>query len=152
MVVAAHVVVHLNKTAVINGAADRGSAGSGFGLRTRANAVLNAARRGCPVDEGRLRASLTIEYRTGPGGEPIARIGSNLPYAIFVHEGTGLYGPRGTYIYPRSGRFLVWPAKNNSGVGRRRFEGRRTSTYVFARRSRGMPGRPFLLNALDAAR
>jgi phage gpG-like protein len=106
-------------------------------LKLRANRVLNAARRLAPVDRGQLRASLTVEYANGPGG-PIARIGSNLPYAIFVHEGTGLFGPRGMPITPKRGRFLV-------------FTPRGASKPVFARSVRGMPGRPFLLQALKEA-
>lgn len=121
-------------------------------LKVRANRVLNAARRGAPVDQGQLRASLHIEYTFGPNGEPIARIGSNLKYAIFVHEGTGIYGPTGQPIRPKHGRFLVWPVKNNSGIGRRRYKGGRTVQYAFARQVRGVRGRPFLVNALDAAK
>lgn len=120
-------------------------------LRVRANRVLNAARRDCPVDEGRLRSSLTIEYSM-QGQNPVARIGSNLPYAIFVHEGTGLFGPRGAYIYPRKATLLRWPVKNNAGGGaRRRFKGGKQDQWAFAKRVAGSPGRPFLRNALPAA-
>lgn len=119
-------------------------------LRKKANQVLNAARRNAPVDQGALRASLTVEFTSGPGGAPIARIGSNLPYAIFVHEGTGLYGPTGSRIRPKTSRVMVWPRKNNSGVGARRYSGGKTAAYVFARSTRGMKGRPFLLDALNS--
>lgn len=121
-------------------------------LRVRANRVLNAARRLAPADTGALRASLAVTFSPGPDGAPVARIGSNLPYAVFVHEGTGIYGPRGAMITPKRGRFMVWPAINNSGSGNRRYSGGKTQLYVFARQTRGMPGRPFLLQALDAAR
>lgn len=107
-------------------------------LKVRANRVLSAARRGCPVDQGRLRASLAVEFVT-QFGQPIARIGSNLPYAIYVHEGTGVYGPKGTPIVPRNGRYLVFTPKGSK-------------TKVFAKSVRGMRGRPFLLDALDAAK
>jgi len=115
----------------------------------RGQRVLNQARQNCPVDQGALRASLHAEAGQIDGA-PSVKIGSNLEYAIYVHEGTGLYG-RGGYITPRSGRFLVWPAKNNSGRGNRRYSGGATSNYVFARRVRGMKGRPFLRDALQAA-
>lgn len=114
------------------------------------NRVLNRARQLCPVDEGRLRASLTmVVVQTAAG--PIVRVGSNLAYARFVHEGTGIYGPRHTYIRPVHAKALRWPAKNNSGVGRRRFQGGATAAYVYAKRSKGSPPRPFLLNALRQA-
>ena len=130
-------------------------AGAEQDLRVRANRVLNAARRGAPVDTGRLRSSLAVEFSTNPGGLPVARIGSNLPYAVWVHEGTGLYGPRGQMITPRSARFMVWPVTNNNYVstgGPRRFKGGATAQYAFAKQTRGMRGRPFLLSALDAAK
>lgn len=110
-------------------------------LRVRANRVLSAARRLTPVDQGRLRASEAIEFSlvsTGYGMAPVARIGSNLPYAIYVHEGTGIYGPKGTPITPKRGRFLVFTPKGAKGP-------------VFARSVRGMKGTPFLRDALKAA-
>lgn len=120
--------------------------------QVRGNRVLNAARRNAPVDEGRLRASLTIEY-VNESNAIVARIGSNLDYALFVHEGTGIYGPKGTPIRPVSGQWLRWPMKNNSGGGaRRRYRNGRTAEYVFAREVKGMRGRPFLRDALNAAR
>lgn len=137
-----------------NGAALRSLAvqASEQDLRVRANRVLNAARRNAPVDEGRLRASIAVEFTTGPDGEPVARIGSNLPYALFVHEGTGIYGPKGQMIRPLNGRFMRWPIKNNSGSGNRRYSGGATAGYAYARETRGSPARPFLRDALDAAR
>lgn len=125
--------------------------GSQADLRRRANAVLRAARALTPTDTGRLKTSLAIEFSTAPDGSPVARIGSNLPYAIFVHEGTGIYGPKGAMIFPVKGKFMVWPAINNSGKGRRRFKAGKTELFIFAKSTRGMPGTPFLLDALDAA-
>lgn len=119
-------------------------------MQRRGQRVLNAARRLCPVDEGRLRASLAMEMRQQTEG-PVVRVGSNLKYAIYVHEGTGVYAGRGP-IRPKSGKYLRWPAKNNSGSGRRRYKSGRTSRYVFAKQVRGIPSRPFLRDALPAAR
>lgn len=121
-------------------------------LRVRANRVLNAARRLVPRDTSRLGNSLTITYLTGPSGEPVAQIGSNLSYALYVHEGTGLYGPRGALIRPRTATVLRWPRTNNSGAGRRRYKAGATEAFVYSMWSRGVKGRPFLLDALDAAR
>lgn len=125
-------------------------AGAADDLRQRANRVLNAARRLAPVDEGRLRASIAVEFTTGPGGVPVARIGSNLEYALFRHEGTGIYGPRGAMIRPRTAKFMVWSVRNNNYVttgGKRN-----TGQLAFARETKGIKGVPFLLDALDAAR
>lgn len=119
-------------------------------LLRRGQRVQNEARRLCPVDEGRLRASITTEVR-GSGEALLVRVGSNLQYAIYVHEGTGIYAGKG-YIYPKRGSYLRWPRKNNSGVGNRRYSGGRTSKYVFAKKVKGVRSRPFLRDALPAAR
>jgi hypothetical protein len=118
-------------------------------LRRRGNRVLNRARQLVPVDTGALRASLKLEMRT-VGGEPQVRIGSALPYALFVHEGTGVYVGRGR-IYPKQASVLRWPRINRSGRGFRRYQGGKTAAYVYARSIKGMKGTPYLLQALPAA-
>lgn len=120
-------------------------------VQRHGNRVLNLAISKCPVDEGRLRGSLTLEMRN-EGGLPVARVGSNLGYAKAVHDGTGIYGPTGNVIRPVSSSVLRWPVKNNSGSGSRRYKGGQTADYAFAKYVRGVPGRPFLLDALREAR
>jgi hypothetical protein len=104
--------------------------------------VQNRARVLAPVDTGRLRNSIVVELRSR-GGKPVVAIGSRLPYAIYVHEGTGLYGS-GRPIRPVNARVLRWPARRASGA-------RVRGAFVFSRYSRGSPARPFLVNALPAA-
>jgi len=138
----AEAVIRLDTAAIkqqlmgTNGAAARD-------LVRRAQRVQNMARRECPVDQGRLRGSITFEVR-GSGDGLEARIGSNLKYAIYVEKGTGIHAGRG-YIYPR-GQFLRWP--NTQGG---RYSGGSTGSYVFARRIKGMKAQPFLEPALRAA-
>ncbi|MCK9195448.1 MAG: hypothetical protein M0P16_00525 [Syntrophales bacterium] len=55
------------------------------------------------------------------------------PYAEFVHEGTGLYGPHKTNIVPKNKKALFWP-----GAG-----------HPFGS-VKGMVGRPFLMDAAKA--
>jgi hypothetical protein len=112
----------------------------------RANAVRNAALAnmrsmgiGQKTGTGQLAGSIVVE--------PIAngyRVGSRLPYAIFVHEGHG-------EIRPIRGKFLRWPATSASGIPRRRFKGGTTAAYVYAKRVRPVAGKPFLERALIAA-
>jgi len=118
-------------------------------LQRRGNRVVNEAKRLAPVNTGALRASITMQNVT-IAGNPGVRIGSALPYAIYVHEGTGIYG-RGSPIRPRRATILRWPAINNSGSGNRRYRGGATAGYIFAKEVAGSPGRPFLRDALDAA-
>jgi hypothetical protein len=105
-------------------------------LHRRVQNVVNEAKRLAPVYKGVLRSSITgVVERDGDG--LVGRVGSNLRYAIFVHEGTGVYGPRRRPIRPRQARRLVF--QNRAG---------RT---VFARQVSGVPARPFLRDALPAA-
>ena len=119
-------------------------------IQRRTNRVMNQARRNAPVDEGRLRASIAMEMRS-QNGSPVGRVGTNVEYALYVHEGTGVEAGRG-YIVPVRARVLRWPAKNNSGAGNRRYRGGATGNYVYAKRSRGVKARPFLRDALSAAK
>lgn len=119
----------------------------------RGNRVRNAAVRLAPRDTGALAGSITMEVVSGPEG-PVVRVGSNLPYARFVHDGTGIYGPRGVPIRPVRARMLAWPVVNNryrQTGGSRRYKGGRTQRYAFAKQVRGVPPRPFLRDALKAA-
>lgn len=86
------------------------------------------------------------------GSSPVGRVGTNLPYGLYVHEGTGLYSKRRPgYIVPVRRKALRWAATNNSGAGRRRYKAGATAAYVYSKRSKGSPGRPFLRDALAAA-
>lgn len=50
--------------------------------------VQNQARRLCPVDTGRLRASIGVSQRRASNGGVMAVVGTNVEYALYVHEGT----------------------------------------------------------------
>ena len=89
------------------------------------------------VDTGRLRASITTQV-VESGGELRVTIGTNVRYARWVHNGTGLYGPAHRYITPKSKRFMRFRTKTSRG-------------YVYARRVQGMRPNPFLASALSAA-
>ena len=107
-------------------------------VERRGKKVLDRARQTCPTDTGNLKASLRLEmqYRATV---PIAIVGSNLPYALYVHEGTGIYAGRG-YIYPKRAKVLAWKARPGSYNVR--------NGMVFAARVRGIRGRPWLKQAL----
>lgn len=64
-------------------------------------AVEGEARKNCPVDQGKLRASIASETEATEE-EIIGRIGSNLEYAPYVHNGTGIYAKDG------NGRKTPW--------------------------------------------
>jgi len=52
--------------------------------------VERTAKELCPVDIGTLRDSITSEWNAEEG-----RVGTNLYYAPYVHQGTGIYAVNG---------------------------------------------------------
>ena len=79
--------------------------------------VEGEARQLCPVDQGHLRASITSETEI-TADEIIGRIGSNLEYAPYVHNGTGIYAVNGDgrkkpWVYEvKAGKYkaILWSA------------------------------------------
>lgn len=57
----------------------------GIRVQNQARRLLTQRKPG--VDTGRLRASVSVEQFIR-GGVIVTRIGSNVEYAIYVHEGT----------------------------------------------------------------
>lgn len=56
-------------------------------LAAKALQVTNQAKQGCPVDTGRLRSS--IRWSLGQDGIGLfALVGTDVNYAIYVHNGT----------------------------------------------------------------
>ncbi|HET6479879.1 MAG TPA: hypothetical protein VFG35_07560 [Actinoplanes sp.] len=90
------------------------------------------------IDTGRLRASINTQVVQRPNG-PAVIVGTNVWYAILVHNGTGIYGPRQGMIRPVRAKRL-------------RFKPRGSRKFVYARAVRGMAPNAFLKNALWAAR
>jgi hypothetical protein len=111
----------------------------------RGQRVATAAKRLCPVDHGRLRSSIQavlVEH----DGVPVCEVGTDVHYAMFVHGGTGIYGPRGARI--DVGHVMVFTPRKAGG----QFIKRSDRGVVFARSTAGMKGTPFLTDALPAAR
>lgn len=91
------------------------------------------------IDTGKLRASISVVLRKKNSRTLTVYIGTSVEYAVWVHDGTGLYGPLHRPITPRTKRYL-------------RFKPHGSSTYVYARSVKGMRPNPFLADALGAAR
>jgi len=105
-------------------------------VRVQSAARKNLSRPPQRVDTGALRASIAVvPFRWQ--GLPAFSIGTNLKYAMFVHEGTGLYGPKHHLITPTHAQVMVFKVQG----GRK----------VFTKISRGMPPNPFMKDALSAA-
>lgn len=91
-----------------------------------ARAVKNAPER-----TSNLINSIVTEFEGG-GFNSGAKVKATARYAIFVHEGTGIFGPVGLPIFPRNKQALFWPGARHP-----------------VKMVRGMKPRPFLRRAFD---
>ena len=109
------------------------------GLRVETQAKRNLGGVGGPkrIDTGRLRASIATQV-VRRNGLPAVIVGTNVNYALAVHDGTGIYGPKGRPIRPRRAKRL-------------RFRPKGSRKYVYAKQVKGMRPNRFLANALSAA-
>ena len=99
-------------------------------------AKVNAPRR-----TGKLQDSIM----TTPSVSGTGSVFTSLNYSIFVNEGTGLYGPKGTVIEPKSKQVLAtkvnpgWGTPNKSGY------------YIIGKWQRGMEANPFFTKTYNAS-
>lgn len=91
------------------------------------------------IDTGKLRASISVQLKRKATNIITVRIGTNVEYAIWVHDGTGLYGPMGRPIRPKTARYL-------------KFKPRGANEFVYAKQVKGMRPNRFLADAMHAAR
>ena len=77
-------------------------------METACFVVEAEAKKNCPVDMGQLRASITSDVTIDESGIT-GYIGSNLDYAPYVHNGTGIYALNG------SGRKTPWGYESKAG-------------------------------------
>lgn len=125
----------------------------GRDLVRRGRQVEREAVRLCPVNTGNLRSSITTEFRQ-QGDRLQVRVGTNVDYALPVHEGS-----RPHVIRPRSKKALVfvWPGAPSAVAAavprsRRRVSRQGKSGPLVAFRYVNHPGtkaRPFLRLALE---
>lgn len=123
------------------------------GLLVETQAKRNLGGVGGPkrIDTGRLRSSINTQL-VRRNGDLAVLVGTNVKYALFVHDGTGIYGPRHQRIKPKTAEALRF--KRPKGWAPRILKsGKRAkgSNWVYAKSVKGSPGNPFLRNALPAA-
>lgn len=120
----------------------------GLRVQARARELIGGAGPGHPkrVDTGDTRSSIQVQLRSPPPASPVVRVGSNRLKSRWIHDGTGLYGPRHQKITPKHGKALVFRSKTH-GQKSGKFAGK-----VVVRSVKGMKPNPFLRAALRAAR
>jgi len=107
-------------------------------VKVTAAAKMNLSKPPRRINTGYLRASIDWEFIL-IDGIPGFRVGTNAKYARFVHDGTGIYGPRKTPIRPKRARVLVFKP-----IG--------SSKKIFVKQVRGMRPNHFLADAIIAAK
>jgi bacteriophage HK97-gp10 putative tail-component len=112
----------------------------GYRVQAQARKNLGGGTSGPKrIDTGHLRASISVQLHKKSTRTLFVRVGTNLRYATWVHDGTGLYGPLHRVIRPKTKRYL-------------RFKPHGSNKYVYAKFVKGMRPNPFLANAIFAAR
>lgn len=111
-------------------------------MKKKAERVQTLARKNLlrppgGFDTGKLSASIKVT-QVHVNGAIAFKVSSDLPYARYVHDGTGIYGPRGLPIKPTHARALHWRGPGGESI--------------FARQVKGMKPNPFLRDAFLAAR
>lgn len=111
----------------------------GFKVQAKARLLLGGAV-GHPkrVDSGLLRSSIQVRLMDSVGVQKV-RVGTNRRYARWVHDGTGIYGPRRMPIKPTRAKAM----KFRAGLG----GGKKT---VYAKTVKGIKKNEFLKDALPA--
>lgn len=112
----------------------------GIRVQSRARRNLGGTTGSGPrrIDTGLLRASIHTNLLTG-GPFLVMRVGSGQYYALWVHDGTGIYGPRATPIKPKTAKYLKFKWKKMGN-----------KTFYF-KSVKGMKANPYLKDALPAA-
>lgn len=91
--------------------------------------VTALAKRGCPVKTGRLRSSIRFQIGIGP----IGYVGTDVNYALAVHNGTKAHD-----IYPKNASVLAFDVGGQT-------------VFAASVHHPGTKGVPFLTRALVAA-
>lgn len=109
---------------------------AGREVRERGERIKARAQELVGVDTGRLRASIYVRNFTILGN-PAVVIGFGTRYGKYHHNGTGLWGPTGQVIRPKTAKALRFKPK---GMG----------FFVYAAYVRGSKPNPFLRDAIVA--
>lgn len=104
------------------------------------------AKKLAPVRTGNLRRTIRLGTVTDTTASIIAGGTAGVGYALYVEEGTGLYGKRHQRIYPKRARALAWRAGGSRATGRGRGSG-----MVFAASVSGRKATPYLVPGVKRA-
>jgi hypothetical protein len=100
-------------------------------VRSLGEQVRQQAQRNSPVDTGRLRRSITVGRLAFRGNSASVKVSTNTGYGLYPEQGTGIYGPTGQVIRPKSKPFLVFQPRGLGHIIRvRSVRGQRGQHYM----------------------
>lgn len=109
---------------------------------------------------GTLGRSIAVGPVTQDAGSMYVEVGTNVHYAKYVEYGTGIYGPNGVPIRPKTAKVLAWRSTGAGmklvamGVSMRRGKlarnQQRDQYMIFAREVKGMRPWHFMQNAFES--
>lgn len=101
------------------------------GVKEAGKTILTIEKKEAPVGTGNLRRLIQFSY------SPIsAMVWPSAGYAVFVNEGTGLYGPRKDFIRPKRAKVLAF---------------KKGGKMIFAKKVKGQKANPFVERTRDLA-
>jgi phage gpG-like protein len=106
-------------------------------LQRSADAVQREAKKLTPFDTARLKTSITTEVDSRTPVPQYARIGTNVKYGLYVHEG------RKPGKYPPAAPIAAWIKRKRLNIP--------TFTVQRAIARKGIAPKPFLKDGLEAA-
>lgn len=102
----------------------------------RGRKVQRHARRNVNSRTGALARSIEVRMAM-QAGAPGVEVYTDIFYALMVHDGTGIYGPKGRPFGPRRAKYMVFRGSDG--------------TIVRTKSVRGQRANPFLRDALRSA-
>ncbi len=88
------------------------------------------AKELAPVDTNRLRNSILISPAVVTGNTITGSVGTNVTYSVFQEAGTGIYGPLGRPITPKTKKVLAWQGKGGDWHYAKQVKGVRPKYYM----------------------
>jgi len=116
-------------------------------MLSRALAIAQSvAVKEAPVDQNTLRGSLVGgSHIDGSWPNLKGILGTNVSYARYQEEGTGIYGPKASLIYPKSAKVLAFVPNGNRVNAK-------GGVAVFARYVRGVQAHHYMQKAFQAVK
>lgn len=109
-------------------------------IKIGANELNGIIRKNTPKNEGHLHSTWRHSIH-----ENEVIFTNSAKYAVWVNEGTGIYGPRKTRIFPHKGKGLLFkPDKKYDGKYGPTLSGGKFKGYYFFRSIRGQKGQHYV--------